>query len=208
MAFSDLTFGFFTDSGLTTSFSNLYQLVHYTDLSDNPQDFTLYFGSPQATGTRVLKATSNPGVDNITLTPTQTINSWAGTTAYSSTSGDVVQPTVANTYRYVCTTSGTSGSSEPTWPTVVGGTVTDGTVVWTNAGKKHPNTEIKLALSSGGLSGATGGAALSLGTSITSGSTNAVAVYIRVTNTVTTAMDTTGHPDIKLYMNEVIETAV
>lgn len=49
--------------------------------------------------------------------------------------GDYVWPTTFNGYRYVCTTAGKSGASEPTWPTTIGDTVTDpapgGTLVWT-----------------------------------------------------------------------------
>lgn len=54
---------------------------------------------------------------------------WAATTAYSLT--NFRRPTVANGYRYECTTAGTSAGSEPTWPTTPGGTVVDGTVTWT-----------------------------------------------------------------------------
>jgi hypothetical protein len=45
--------------------------------------------------------------------------------------GEYAIPTVANGFRYECTTPGSVGSTEPAWPAVVGGTVTDGTVVWT-----------------------------------------------------------------------------
>jgi len=54
---------------------------------------------------------------------------WAGTTAYSL--GAYVKPSSPNNNLYECTTAGTSGSSEPTWGTVPGGTTTDGSVVWT-----------------------------------------------------------------------------
>ena len=57
----------------------------------------------------------------------------ARNTAY--TVGDRVTPAAANGYAYECTTAGTShASNEPTWPTVVGKTVSDGTVTWTCAG--------------------------------------------------------------------------
>jgi len=54
---------------------------------------------------------------------------WAASTAYNL--GDFRRPTTPNGFRYEVTTAGTSGGSEPAWPTTVGTTVTDGTVVWT-----------------------------------------------------------------------------
>ncbi len=56
-----------------------------------------------------------------------TPTAWAATTAYSI--GDSVAPTTPDGYRYYCITAGTSGGSEPTWPTI-GNTVADGTVTW------------------------------------------------------------------------------
>lgn len=47
------------------------------------------------------------------------------------TSGDYVIPTTPNGRLYKCTTSGTCGAGEPTWPTTSGGTVSDGSAVWT-----------------------------------------------------------------------------
>jgi len=55
---------------------------------------------------------------------------WAATTAY--TAGDYARPTTANGFRYEATT-GTTGGSEPVWPTSIGGAVVDGTVTWTCA---------------------------------------------------------------------------
>jgi hypothetical protein len=61
-------------------------------------------------------------------TPTE----WAAGHAYSL--GDFMEPTTPNTYRYECTTAGTSAAvTEPTWGTTVGGTTSDGAgaLVWT-----------------------------------------------------------------------------
>lgn len=41
------------------------------------------------------------------------------------------RPTVANGYVYTATVGGTTGGTQPTWPTTVGATVVDGTVTWT-----------------------------------------------------------------------------
>lgn len=46
-------------------------------------------------------------------------------------SGDTVIPATPNGRMYRCTTAGTTAAGEPTWPTTSGGTVSDGTAVWT-----------------------------------------------------------------------------
>lgn len=59
-------------------------------------------------------------------------NSWgtsrANTTAYVA--GQYVRPATGNTYVYQALTSGTTAGSPPTYPTTIGGTVSDGTVTW------------------------------------------------------------------------------
>lgn len=57
---------------------------------------------------------------------------WVLNTA--KTLGAYIKPTVSNTYYYKCTTAGTTGGTQPTWGTTIGGTTTDGTVTWTNMG--------------------------------------------------------------------------
>ena len=52
----------------------------------------------------------------------------AATTVY--TYGQIVRPATANGHLYRCVTAGTTGTSLPTYPTVVGRTVTDGSAEW------------------------------------------------------------------------------
>ena len=65
--------------------------------------------------------------------------SWAATTAFGV--GAVVAPDTPNGFLYKVSTQGVSGGGEPSWPTTVGNTVTDGTVVWTtiNPGAERLN---------------------------------------------------------------------
>lgn len=202
-----LSFKLYTDSACTVEYVGSTSLVHKTDLSDNPQDLQLWFAS-MATTDRQLQAVSNPGVDQITLTPTDTLPEWTVATAY--TLGESVEPTVGNGKRYECTVAGTShATTEPTWPTVtIGQTVTDGTVTWTYVGASHQATEIKLATTSGGLAGAVAGAALNLGATLLSGVSNKIEVNVRVTNAVTTTSNNSGTPEIGLYINSVVESEV
>jgi len=205
MAFPGSTFGFWLDEDLTVAFSGILNFVHYTDLSDNPQDNLLYFGSPAAD--MKLEATSSPGVDDITLTPTNTAPEWEATTAYSL--GDMVIPTTPNGYIYRCVSAGTSDSSEPSWPTVgLGTTVVDDGVIWALYATHHPATEIKLSLTEGGLDGATGGSPLAVAPMIESGTANAVEIWIRVTNTVQTTSNNTGNSEIGVSINSVVEAGV
>lgn len=53
---------------------------------------------------------------------------WSASEAISE--GDARSPSAPTGLRYVCTTAGTTGATEPAWPEEAGETVTDGTVVW------------------------------------------------------------------------------
>jgi len=203
MALSDLTFKLYENNTLSTAFGGVLEVKHKTDLSDNPQDYVLYFGS--TTSDRQLQATSNPGVDDITITPTKRLAAWTASTAV--TLGEVARPVVDNNYRYEIVTAGTTDSTEPTWPTSIGSTVLDGTAVWKCTSATHETTEVKLATSNAGLDGATAGASLVMGNTINSLAGNLVEVHIRVTNAVTTVGDNTAFPDLGFNINDVTESA-
>ncbi|WP_291810681.1 phage minor tail protein L [Limnobacter sp.] len=59
------------------------------------------------------------------------VAAWAASTAFSV--GDIRRATTsqASGLWFRCSTAGTSASSEPKWPTDIGSTITDNTVVWT-----------------------------------------------------------------------------
>lgn len=53
---------------------------------------------------------------------------WASATSYSA--GAIVRPTSTNSRTYRAMNAGTSGGSQPTWPTSTGGTVSDNGITW------------------------------------------------------------------------------
>lgn len=69
---------------------------------------------------------------------------WKASTAYTLNSYVIPTPASEGAYWYKCTTAGNSGTSEPTWPTTIGQTVNDGTVVWETvaASTEYPPFEI------------------------------------------------------------------
>ncbi len=66
--------------------------------------------------------------------------------AYGAFPATIIEPSVsygATGYAYQCTTGGvTHASVEPTWPTTIGNTVSDGTAVWTCVGILGVNTNL------------------------------------------------------------------
>lgn len=56
----------------------------------------------------------------------------ANTTAYAV--GDIVRPATPNAHLYRCIIAGTSAGAPPTFPTVSGNTVADGSVTWAEIG--------------------------------------------------------------------------
>jgi hypothetical protein len=61
---------------------------------------------------------------------------WEASTAY--TVGDVVQPNSPDGHRYICTTAGTSSTTEPEFDTARDAATADGTVlVWSEAGPEY-----------------------------------------------------------------------
>lgn len=201
------TFNMFTDTGLTTPWSGDIILLEKTDLSDNPTDKLYYLGSLQTLNQ--IQATSNPGIDQMTISVTDSLPEWAVATAYIL--GDRVQAIGGNGFVFKCTTAGTShATTQPVWSGMggLGSTIADNTVVWTKISAKHETTEVTLALTSGALGSNTPGAALNVGTTIQGGTGNKVPVYVRFINAVTNASNNTGHPEISLSINSIIETAI
>lgn len=114
------------------------------DLDSDSLKATLHTATytPSVTGDRYVSSLSNElstasgyTAGGATVTGSFALtaaNSWASTWAASTayTVGQVRRPTAGNGYLYRVVVAGTSSASQPTWPTVIGTTVTDGGVTW------------------------------------------------------------------------------
>ena len=81
--------------------------------------------------TTLIVENEYPAVRRAVVPPDQLVE-WAEATPYKV--GAQVTPTVRNGHVYKATVAGTSGATEPVWPTTSGATITDGGVTWQEAG--------------------------------------------------------------------------
>lgn len=153
----------------------------------------VWFGAPIA-GSRIESA-SQPGVGQVVARLASSVGEWEASAAYQAGARIAAGGMV-----YVATASGTSGASSPSWPTSVGDMVSDGTVTWTCVAVQDTPDEYRLALTEAGLSTATPGASLELGTSIDGGS--AVAIWVGAID-VGSAVQTQSH--VELVIDDVQE---
>ena len=118
---------------ITTSYGDEDSLID----TYKPEE-TFHFGSGAARAqtvksllawTRMAPRFEDDGNLHIDILVNGDAPTWTASTAYIV--GDTVIPTTPNDNVYKCTTAGTSGSSEPTFPTTEDQTVNDNTVVWT-----------------------------------------------------------------------------
>jgi hypothetical protein len=115
-----------TKEGFLNSYSDWVPSTNYSLYNRITVNGYVYYCTNRLGGKSAKVAPNFP-----TIPTYSTVSDNAGMTGWSAKSysvGDVILPTSSNgTYFYECTKAGTAGTKEPTWGA---GTVTDGTVVW------------------------------------------------------------------------------
>ena len=122
--------GFFTFS--TTRSFQMVASVGSGNFANRNRSFSFCFAS-QPSGNQMTAPQSATPPNSIGIRyimPSQ--GAWEAARAYVV--GYNARPVTDNGLKYICTTPGTSGATQPTWPTTIGGTVVDGTATWTCAG--------------------------------------------------------------------------
>lgn len=181
-----MSFAFYSDAALTAPVTGLI-MQHKTDGSLDPVKRQLWLGSPNAAVK--LQAASNPGVDPLTLSITQLHPARADSEVIAA--GDRRRVSPSNNTIFEAGNNGTTAAAPPSWNTTIGATTVDGGVTWTAVSKEDTPDELKLALTEGGLAGASPGAGLSLGATILGGVSNAVSWWVQQTDPDATVQLTT-----------------
>lgn len=196
-----MAFELWADEAMTTRFADASPVgrrlaVTFT-ANGQAVDYVMYFGNPAA-GTKLEPVQSG---GKIVLSVADALTDRAASAVY--TEGEIAEPAGGNGFVYRCITGGTTAASEPSWLTSVGSNTADGGVVWRCLGRRHAASAVKLALSQSAL--ANGGQTLEMGAGIPSGV--AVAVYMRLTNTVADLYQLSAVPQLSLMLNDCVEMA-
>ena len=119
------TVEFYFTTGHVTALTNQDIIIQlqYQGIDGSPQSFTVTERG-SVVGTPVTHLTDAAG------NWSAGVPAWQATTAYGGSGGITIRPTVGNTFTYSVASAGTSGSTEPVWPTTQGAAVADGTIVW------------------------------------------------------------------------------
>lgn len=197
---SNLSFKFFTDEQMTTPLPvvNGKPIMRIEFNGAESKQGVLYFGSPLL-GRQLTVQTSSTDT-NVKLNVAEANQAWQASKAVAS--GQIVQP--ENGFMYRATKGGTTGTTEPIWPTTPDMAVDDGTTRWVNIGKAFDMSEFKLASSEAGLT--SGLTVLNLPATINSGT--AIPVWFKATNTDAYLRSDATDPIIRIQINKVIEKAV
>lgn len=200
------TFDFFLEVGLVNP-AGTVSVLHQVGIGGDPHEQQLFLGSN--TPDRKIRDAVAPGTNNLIARPVNATPQRANSTAYNL--NDEVRTETANGYKYRATTirgTGTTAATPPAWPTIIGATVDDDSslgvdgVTWTNIGKIHEASEMRLATSQAGLATATGGAALNLGIVELLSNSAPQAVWVRLTD----ATDVVGlQTELSVRLDEVQE---
>ena len=158
----------------------------------------LYFGSKTVGRQLGVQASSTDA--NPKLIVAEINQAWVASKAV--TAGKIVQP--ENGYMYRAPKGGTTGSTDPTWPTTIDTGIDDGTTRWVNIGKAFDMSFIKLALSESGLS--SGSDIINLPTVINSGAP--IPIWFKAINTDAGLRSDATDPIVRIQINKVTEKAV
>lgn len=122
-------FGFF----LSSIENDTTRITHRTQFSSLNSRIDLGFGTSQQS--------QNATVRKFVLNYTQIPTAWTANQVVAA--GEIRRPTTPNGRRYLASAGGTTGATQPTWPTAYGGSIVDGTVTWQEYGNGgHANWRI------------------------------------------------------------------
>lgn len=191
-----MAFGLYTDEEMTMPATGLSFVFNQ---ENNTRQGVLYFGSPDSN--IALQTVNNQGVDNVILSPIQSLGQPERDTALN-----IGQCFIVNNIVFQCVEAGVTASNTVSYPSYVGAVATDGTATLNAIYTAHRPSEIKLALSEPALENATAGGALQLGNTIQGGA--AIAIYYSITNGVEQVSDTGAFANICIALNDCVEVAL